>query len=117
MNLELTNRLSPIYVDNQHSSMAQETNTPLEIPHVSFNNKRTSSDVAATVQNKRPSTCATENHLKNFHPFTAPGNSEYHSIAKRGRKVLIMGDSHVRRIRRIDFNKELKNEKAIFSII
>ena len=114
INLELTNRFSPIYVDNQHLSMAQETNTPLETPHTSFNNIRTSSDVAATVQNKRPPICTTENYLKNFHPFTAPGNSEYASIAKHGRKVLIVGDSHVRRIRRNDFNKDLKNGKVIF---
>ena len=114
INLELTNRFSPIHVDNQHSSMAQETNTPIEIPHKSFSNKRTSSDVAATVQNKRPPICSTENYLKHFHPFTAPGNIEYASIAKHGRKVLIVGDSHVRCIRRNDCNKELKNEKAIF---
>ena len=114
INLELTNRFSPIYVDTQHLSMAQETNTPLETPHTSFNNIRTSSDVAATVQNERPPICTTENYLKNCHPFTAPGNSEYASIAKHGRKLLIVGDSHVRRIRRNDFNKELKNGKAIF---
>ena len=94
--------------------MAQETNTPLETPHSSFSNIRTSSDVAATVQNKRPPICTTENDLKHFHPFTALGNSEYASIAKNGRKVLIVGDSHVRRIRRNDFNKELKNGTAIF---
>ena len=57
INLELTNRFSSIYFDNQHLSMAQETNTPLETPHTSFNNIRTSSDIAATVQNKRPPIC------------------------------------------------------------
>ena len=44
--------------------MAQETNTPLETPHTSFNNIRTSSDVATAVQNKRPPIHTTENYLK-----------------------------------------------------
>ena len=51
---------------------------------------------------------------KNFIPFTVPGNSYYASIIKNGRKVLVVGDSHIKRIRRNDCNKELKNRKAIF---
>ena len=51
---------------------------------------------------------------KNFIPFTVPGNSYYASIIKNGRKVLVVGDSYIKRIRRNDCNKELKNRKAIF---
>ena len=36
------------------------------------------------------------------------------SITKHGRKVLVVGDSHLIRIPKNDFNKELKNGKAIF---
>ena len=54
----------------------------------------------------------TENYIKNFTLVTMPGNSSYASISKNGREILVVGDSHVKRIRRIDFNKELRNGKA-----
>ena len=66
------------------------------------------------MRNKRLLVCTTEDYVKNFIPFTVPGNSDYASIIKNGRKVLVVGDSHIKRIRRNDFNKELKNGKAIF---
>ena len=67
------------------------------------------------MQNKRPLVCTTENYQKNLIPFTVPGNSGYASIIKNGCKVLVVGDSHIKRIqRRNDFKKELKNGKAIF---
>ena len=47
-------------------------------------------------------------------PYAVPGNSDYASVIKNGRKVLVAGDCHVKIIRRNDFNKELKNGKAIF---
>ena len=58
--------------------------------------------------------CTTENYLKSLILFTVPGNSDYASIIKNGRKALVVGDSHVKRIQRNDFNKEIKNGKAIF---
>ena len=68
-----------------------------------------------TVRNKRSLVCTTENHLKNLISFTVPGNSNYASIIKNGRKVLVVGDSHVKRIRRNDFNNNLKMVKLSFS--
>ena len=53
---------------------------------------------------------------KKFIPVTIPGNSNYASISKNDRKILIVGDSHVKRIRRIDLNKELRNGKAYFRL-
>ena len=66
------------------------------------------------MRNERPLACTTENNLKNFIPFTVLGNSDYASIIKNDRKALVVGDSHIKRIRRNDFNKELKNGKAMF---
>ena len=63
---------------------------------------------------RRPDICVTENYIKNFIPVTIPVNSNYASIPKNGRKILVVGDSHIKRIRRIDFNKELRNDKAYF---
>ena len=63
---------------------------------------------------RRPDICVTENYIKNFTPVTIPGNSNYASISKKDRKILVIGDSHVKRIRRIDFHKELRNGKVYF---
>ena len=72
------------------------------------NSKNTSPHETITVRNKRPLVCTTENYLKN-------GNSDYTSIIKKSLKVLVVGYSHVKRLQRNDFNKELKNDKALFS--
>ena len=53
--------------------------------------------------------------LKISHQLQLPDNSNYASISKNGREILVVGDSHVKRIRRINFNKNLRNGKAYFS--
>ena len=47
-------------------------------------------------------------------PTTVPGNSTYSGITKHGRKICVVGDSHVKRIKRNDFNKALRHGKAFF---
>ena len=63
---------------------------------------------------RRPDICVTENYIKNFIPVTIPGNRNYANISKNGRKILVLGDTHVKRIRRFDFNKEFRYIKAYF---
>ena len=63
---------------------------------------------------RRLDICVTENYIKNFILVIIPGNSNYASISKNGHKILVAGDSHIKRIRRIDFNKELRKRKAYF---
>ena len=41
-----------------------------------------------------------------------PGNSKHATVSKNGCKILVIGHSHVKRIRRIDFNKDIRNEKS-----
>ena len=47
-------------------------------------------------------------------PVTILGDSNYAIISKNGRKILFLGDTHVKRIKKIDFNKELSNGKASY---
>ena len=63
---------------------------------------------------RRPDISITENYIKDFTQVTIPDNSNCASISKNGHKILVVGDSHVKRIRRIDFNKKLRNGKAYF---
>ena len=111
----LSNRFSPLHNDDQNVTKKRPTSTipniPGKIPTYSIN---ISPHATNTVQNERPLVCTTENYLKDFILFTVPGNSDYASIIKNGLKVLSVGDSHVKRVRRNDFNKELINGKAIF---
>ena len=114
----MSNRFYPLHNVDQNLARKRPTAT---IPNISdskkknpTNSRNTSSHTTNTVRNKKPLVCSTENYLKNFIPFTVPGNSGYASIIKNGRKVPVVGVSHIKRIQRNDFNKELKNGKAIF---
>ena len=112
IDFKLSNRFSPLHVDQ---NLTRPTSTIPNIPEkIPTNSRNTSLHTTNTVRNKRPLVCTTENYLKNFISFIVPGNSDYASVIKNGRKVLVVGDSHIKRIRRNDFNKELKNGKAIF---
>ena len=55
----------------------------------------------------RPNIFATENYLRNYNPLTVPGYSSYATVSKFGHR-------HVKRIKRLDFNKELCGGKAFF---
>ena len=53
-----------------------------------------------------------QNYLRNYNPPTVPGNSSYAAICKFGKKIFVVGDSRIKRIKRLDFNKELRSGKA-----
>ena len=109
---KLSNSFSPLHVDQ---NLTRPTSTIPNIPEkIPINSRNTSLHTTNTMWNKRPLVCTNENYLKNFIAFTVPGNSDYASVIKNGRKVFVVGFSHIKRIRRNDFNKELKNGKAIF---
>ena len=61
---------------------------------------------------RRPDICITKNYIRNFTLVTISGNSNYASISKSGCKIFVVGDSHVKQIRRIDFNIELRHGKV-----
>ena len=76
--------------------------------------RNTSLHVTNTVRNKRLPICTIENYLKNFIPIPVPGYGDFAGIAENCHKVLVVGDSHVKRIRKNDFNKELKKTEKLF---
>ena len=63
---------------------------------------------------RRPNISTAENYLRNYNPPTVPGNSSYATVSKFGKKIFVVGDSHVKRTKRLDFNKELRCGKAFF---
>ena len=64
--------------------------------------------------NKRADICITEKYVKNVTPSIVPRNNTYSGIIKHGPKICVVGDSHIKRIKRNDFNKELRHDKAFF---
>ena len=107
IDFKLSNRFSPLHVDQ---NLTRPTSTIPNIPEkIPTNSRNTSPHASNTVQNKGPLVCTAKNYL----PFTVPGDNDYANIIKSCCKVLVVG-SHVKRILRNDFNKELKNGKAIF---
>ena len=90
----MSNTFSPLDFDED---LTRPTSTIPNIPEkIPTNRRNTFLHTTNTVQNKRPLVYTTKNYLKNFIPFTVPGNSDYASVIKNGRKVLVVGDSHIK---------------------
>ena len=70
--------------------------------------------IPAQNHSRRPNTCTTENYLQNYNPPTVPGYNSYATVSKFRKKIFVVGDSHVKKIKRLDFNKELRSGKAFF---
>ena len=97
--LKLRNRFSPLYNIDQNLTRKKVKNYNSYIPEkMSTNSRNTSPHATNTVPDKRPLVCTTDNYLKGFIPFTVPGNGDYGTIIKNRRKVLIVGDSHIKTI-------------------
>ena len=71
--------------------------------------------ISAQNHSRRPNICTTENYLENDNPPTVPGNSSYATVSKFGNKIFLVGKSHVNRIKRLDFNKQMISGKAFFA--
>ena len=65
---------------------------------------------------RRLNTRTTENCLRNYNPPIVPGKSSYATVSKFGKKkkIFVVGDSHVKGIKRHYTNKEVRCGKAFF---
>ena len=62
---------------------------------------------------RRPSVAITENYITSQqHVKTVPGNRRYASATRYGKKICIIGDSHIKRIKKNVFNGSISNAKA-----
>ena len=99
IHFEFSNRFSALHNDDQNLTTKRPTSAIPNTPEkISANSRNTSPYATNTVRNKRPLVCTIETYLKNFISFTVPGNSDYASIIKNGRKIFVASDSHVKRI-------------------
>ena len=78
------------------------------------NNKR---NTFTSHKSQRPSICTTEKYLQNYVPQqrVAPGITSYAGATKsKNEKVYIIGDSHLKRINKRQFRKELGERFSYF---
>ena len=65
---------------------------------------------------KRPNVCTTEKSIKNQREIprkqVVPGVRSYASVAEYGKKIFVIGDSHLKRINRRKFNNSFKNGRS-----
>ena len=115
------NRFAPLSIELENTWKSNNSDNQSNYDHGTKNYiKRQSnhilqrSNANAINAKKRPDICITEKYIKNFTPTTDPGTSTYSGITKHGRKIWVVGDSHIKRIKRNDCNKELRHGKAFF---
>ena len=66
---------------------------------------------------RRPDNCITEKYLNNHvtlrkNQRVVPGNKTYASVTKYGKKIVVIGDSHLKRIKRNLFKNSFDNAKS-----
>ena len=88
-----------LHNDDQNLTKRRTSTIPNIPEKIPTNSRNTSPHATNTMQNKRPLVCTTGKYLKiSYLKGSVPGNRGYASIIKNGRKVLVVGDSHVKRI-------------------
>ena len=61
----------------------------------------------------RPEVCITENYIQQENRIPLrPGNRTFASATKYGKKILVTGDSHIKRVKRNIFNNSITNGKS-----
>lgn len=106
--LEVRNKFSSLTINNAREEIKEGgddiylADQNMDKSNVILNKKR-----PAIIVNNYPET----NHVRKVPPII-PGNSNYSEILKNGRRVLVMGDSLIKRVKYKEFNRVLQFGKA-----
>ena len=77
-----------------------------------------SNDHSRGSNKRRPVVAYNERYIQNMnnspYPKVKPGNQSYADMTKFGKRVVIIGDSHVKRINRINFKQAMVNGTPFF---
>ena len=117
--LRLQGDSTNISFQNKRTDNSSFISNPVLVPHESVrirnqNNKR---NTFTSHKSQRPSICTTEKYLQNYVPQqrVAPGMASYARVTKsKNEKVCIIGDSHLKRINKRQFRKELDKTFSYF---
>lgn len=99
---------TPLPTQNRFSNLPIDNDAPdhqehhVERHHPLHRRSTASVEEAQRRERRRPVICCTENHLNNFQPVR-PGSAAYSKAAQRGRRVFVLSDSMMQRIRKPEF--------------
>ena len=88
------NSANPDFVVTPSAQVNILTSNPRPKLMLAYNNSR------------RPNIWTTQSYLRKYNPSTVPENSSYATVSKFGKKIFVLGESHVKTIKRLDFNKK-----------
>ena len=107
---------------NSYSLLEHPENSTAEIEsrtEQNYDNLRTPINPRNNIPQRRPDVAITENYIlsqqrqEQQRPLrVVPGHRRYSSMARYGKKVCLIGDSHVKRIKKNDLNEHLKSGKT-----
>lgn len=102
---------------NDIGQITTPTNAHRDIqPENQKSKRRLSKRNVASENQRRPDVCITEKYIQNQveirTPKIVPGNRTYASTTKYGKKIMVVGDSHIKRIKRNLFNDSFDNAKS-----
>ena len=108
-NIITSNFFKPLYLEDITSNNSEN-------PEVSILTSNPRPNLMPAKNHSRtPNICTIENCLQNYDPpIVVPRNSSYAAGYKSGKKIFVVGDSHMERIKYLDFNNELYSGKAYF---
>ena len=126
MPLNLKNRFQNLEepsITEQHNDATPQNshqNIPIEYTRSKsrFEKRNTNSIRQGGKQNqRRPDNCITENYLNNHvtlrkNQSAVPENKTYASATKYGKNIVVIGDSHLKRIKRNLFKNSFDNAKS-----
>lgn len=116
---KLTNKFQQLHHQqvNEENSQEEEVNSA-NIPNDPRRIHNDKNNLPRNQKQKRPQHCITENYIRNQkelpkRKLVVPGQRSYAETVSYGKKVLIIGDSHVRRINRHRINESFDHAKCI----
>ena len=123
--VNLNNRFENLEEPNQTNQQQNQTtpqnayfSIPLEDTKSKARMKKKNNNFIRQAEKpRRPDVCTTEKYLENSKDLrqrkrTVPGPRSYASATKYGKKVMVVGDSHIKRIKRNLFNNSFENARS-----
>ena len=109
---ELQNLYSPLQLRDLPQQILVEENSSIVLPE-----ERNSNLNNAT--RRRPNICTAERYIQTQHQLqkskvVVPRNNTYAGTLREGKKILMIGDSHIRRINRDKLQNLFDNVKSFF---
>ena len=107
---ELQNFYSPLQVEELPQKILVQENSLTVLPEEKH-------AILDNVIRRRPNICTTERHIQTQKQLrksrVVPGNNTYAGTLREGKKILMIGDSHIRRVKTDKLQNPFDNAKSL----